>query len=517
VKLTLFLLLFVCPFLALGKLPPQAKAYLDQVPGQKLSLDFVVQTALMNAEAFQILGYDYATAELEELGQVSPITDTYFTAGGEYVDDNSVKPNPFQPLRNRRWEWNMGLQKNWGTGTNTSVGWAYDTNNLEFELPPGLAGDFLTDYKQSMAVVQLEQSLLKDSFGQGFRERLKAARQRAQSIKWKAREDLESLTLQFINEFYSSWLMQQQVASLRAQVERQQRLVKVLSQRNKKGAVEAPELIQYQALLASTQTRAQQAKTALANQWEKLVVSLKLPSEFLQIDPMDVPTTIDDPLAQSFRLCMNKEPKKTPAIYALEKNLEALDSDFRAAQDDSLPDLKLVAGYRGNSIDTSAARTVSNVLQGEQADGFGRGPAWNVGLQLVWPLSNSAAQAQRVQKHIQKEQTAARLRIAVDELKTGWNDLCRRLKAEAENDRLYRQVVGQQKNRVEAEGRRFSLGRSRVDQLVTAEDDLNNWEYNSQQKSIEVRLLAWQVQKFSGELYQKITPYVEQLFQRDMK
>lgn len=502
---------------AQAELPDEAKQFLEQLPEKKITLPFVIQAAIEKADAVQILGYDYATAELEEMRELDPLTDTYFKAGADYIDDNRVQPNPFAPLRTQRLEWNLGFQKDWSTGTSTSVMWFHDVNALEFELPPGLSGDFLTDYKQSMAVVQLEQSLLKDSFGAAFRDRLSAARKRAQAIKWKAREGLEEVTLKFISEFYGSWLMQQQVASLQAQVRRQERLVRILTERNKKGAVETPELMQFRALLASTKSRFSQAQAALINQWQKLVISLKLPEELAQVDPMDVPTAIDDPLEESLKACERSEPNKTAGVHYLEKNLEALDSDYQAAKDQSLPDLKLVAGYRGNSIDSSAGTTVRNVLRGHQPDGFGRGPAWNVGMQLIWPLDNSAARAQQTQKAIQREQTAARLRLAVDDLKTNWKDLCRRLEAESENARRYRQVVSEQVKRVKAESRRFELGRSRVDQLVSSEDDLGSWEYNSQQKAVEVRQLAWQVQRFSGELYKRLTPYVEALFAGELK
>ncbi len=507
--LLLLLVFFHLPLSA--ALTPQARSYLEKLPEKKITLPVVIKLALENADAYRIYGFDYATADLEELGQVSPLTDTYFTAGGQYIDDNSVKPNPFQPLRTKRWEWNTSLQKNWGTGTTTSLGWIHDTNALEFELPPGLAGDFLTDYKQSIASVQLEQSLLKDSFGSTYRDKLQAARKRSQAIKWKAREDIEGVTLQFVSEYYNSWLLQEQVKSLQEQVQRQERLVKILSQRNKKGVVETPELMQFKALLASTKSRYSQAQSMLANQWQKLVTSLKLPSELAYVDPIEIPTSIDDPGFTSLKACAQKAPTKTAGIHSIEKNLEALDSDYQAAQGDSLPDLKFVAGYRGNSIDASASETVRNVFRGNQENSFGRGPAWNAGLQLIWPLSNSASQAQRAQKYIQREQTSARLRLAVDDLQTTWKDVCRRLKVELENERRYRQVVSEQKNRVRAEERRFRLGRSRVDQLVTAEDDLGSWEYNSQQKAIEVRQLAWQVQKMSGQLYETLSPYIDNL------
>ena len=513
-KLLLIFALFLTIDSSQAALPSDAQTYLNKIPGKTLTLPFVIKLALLNAEAYRLIGYDFATAGLEELGQLDPLTDTYFQAGGEYFDDNSQKTNPFQPLRAKKWEWNFGFNKNWASGTKTSIGWLYDTNNLQYPSSIGAFGSsFATEYKQSTAVLQLEQSLLKNSFGYSFRKKRKGARIRANAIHWKARDSVESLTLNFIAEYYQSWLMQEQVTSLREQVLRQSRLVRILTKRAGKGAVEKPDLIQIEAVLAATKTQLTVAEARLATQWEKLVVSLKLPKTFLLVDPMDVPIQIDNPIPLSLRVCGKKEPVKTAGIFTLEKKLEALDADFKAAKNDSLPDLDLVAGYRGNSIDAQASTTVKNVLAGQDLDGFGKGPGWNIGLKLKWSLDNSLARATRTKKYIEKEQISSRLKIAVDDLKIQWKDSCRNLRTEHNNEKIFDSVVQQQKKRVKAEGRRFRLGRIPVNQLVTAEEDLGRWEFQGQQKKIQVRQLAWQVQRYSGELYSNLSPQVKVLLE----
>src|SRR5690606_36556942 len=108
-----------------------------------------------------------------------------------------------------------------------------------------------------------------------------------------------------------------------------------------------------------------------------------------------------------------------------------------------------------------------------------------------------------------KEQLVSQLQIENDSLQSQWRELCRKLNVEANNEKTYSNVVKQQKVRVNAENRRFTLGRISVNEWVTAEDDLGQWEFLSQQKAIEVRQLAWSVQKVSGELYKRIAPVLE--------
>ncbi|MCJ8275830.1 MAG: TolC family protein, partial [Bdellovibrionales bacterium] len=243
-----------------------------------------------------------------------------------------------------------------------------------------------------------------------------------------------------------------------------------------------------------------------------LVYGLKLPLEFLQVDPRDIPTIIDDPVPLSLRVCGLKDPVKTATISSLEKNLEAAEADFRAAKNNSLPELKLSAGYIGNGIGSSGSQTMQDVLNGRKEDSnqnLGLGPTWNVGVSLAWPLDNSLARSDRTRKFLSKEKIASQLQIENDSLKSNWRELCRKLKVEKRNERTYKNVVSQQRKRAKAENRRFSLGRITVDQLVTAEDDLGNWEFMSHQKSIEVRQLAWNVQQVSGEMYRRIQPAIE--------
>ncbi|MCJ8275548.1 MAG: TolC family protein, partial [Bdellovibrionales bacterium] len=260
-------------FVAVGgeaALPPFAQNYLNKIPEKKLTLPFVIKTALMNADAYRIIGLQFNEADLEMIG-LSAENDTVFTSGANYSDDNSVKSSAFNPERFKRWDWNLGVAKKWASGTRTSLNWIHEWNSGQYAAigggGPSFANAFLQEFKQTRAAINIEQSLLKDSFGYAYRKRIKAAKKRGEALKWQTRVDLEKTTLGFIAEFYSAWLLQQQVASLRDQVRRQEKLVKVMARKSRRGAVEKPELIQVEALLASTKTKYELAKAELVTQW----------------------------------------------------------------------------------------------------------------------------------------------------------------------------------------------------------------------------------------------------------
>ena len=480
-------------------LSPEIQAYLNKLPERKLTIAFVIKAALKNSSAFKLLGYDYALVDMEEKSRFDSLTDTILVGSTQYLDDNSVKAMPFRPLRTKNWQWNLGLQKNWETGTKTSLSWQQDDTNMEFSGSLGRFGDsFLRNFKQSFINLKLEQNLLKDMFGYSFRKRKQGARYRAKALELKVRDDIENLTLVFINDFYRAWLLQKQVKTLGNRLKRQKKLLRILNRQSRKGAVEKADLIGLKAVMASTSSRLKLIKTDLTNRWEKLIINLELPDPLLQVDAMDIPMGIDEPVQTALRACDLKNPKKTAGIQALEKKLAAFDSDFKASKNESLPDLKLIASYQGNSIDNRSSVNFRNVLRGLDDNGFGRGPSWNLGVSLFWPLNNSQARSQRTTQFIEKEKASTQLRMAVDDLKTRWHDNCRKLKVEEENLKIYAQTVNQQKKRLVSEEKRFSLGRIGVNQWVNAEDDLDQWEFNKNQKSVELRQRAWEIQKISG-------------------
>ncbi len=491
-------------------LSPEAQTYLNKIPEKKLTIPFIIKAALKNSSAFKLLGYDYALVNSEEQSRFDSLTDTVLVGSTQYLDDNSVQTMPFRPLRTKNQQWSLGLEKKWETGTKTSLSWIQDDTNLEFGRNLGPFGNsFLRNFKQSAIRLQLEQNLLKDIFGYSFRNRRQGARHRAKALELKVRDDIENLILVFIGDFYRSWLLQKQVNTLKNRLQRQKKLLKILIRRSRKGAVEKPDLIGLQALMTSTSARLKLLKTDMTTRWETLIINLELPDLLLRVNAMDVPMKIDKPVTAALKVCDLENPEKTANIQALEKKLAAFDSDFKASKNESLPDLKLIAGYQGNSIDNSSSVNFRNVLRGFDDNGFGRGPAWNLGVKLFWPLNNSGARSQRTVQFIEKEKASAQLRIAKDNLKTKWRDKCRKLKVEKENLEVYRQMINQQRKRLAAEEKRFSLGRINVNQWVNAEDDLDQWEFNKNQKSVEIRQLAWEIQKISGEMYKNLSPFIE--------
>ena len=186
-----FVLLFQT---AKAALPHEAQIYLDKLPEKKITIPFIIKAALKNSSSFKLLGYDYALVNSEEKSRFDSLTDTVLVGSTQYQDDYSVKARPFLPLHSKSKQWSLGLEKNWETGTKTSLSWTENDTNMEFGRNLGRFGNsFLRNFKQSIVRLQIEQNLLKDILGYSFRNKRQGARHRAQALELKVRDDIENL------------------------------------------------------------------------------------------------------------------------------------------------------------------------------------------------------------------------------------------------------------------------------------------------------------------------------------
>ena len=522
----LFVIFFLIPLLFLGthrvwaSLSPEAQRYINKLPNKEINLSFVIKEVLLSPEVSKSFGLQYLGSYLDELGRRS-YTDTLWTSRASYQDDQLARTTPFQLPRLENREWAVGLVQNWSTGTKTSLEWVQ--SRRRGELFPNLSRSnfsqgFLVNFNQSFASVRLEQSLLKDAFGQIYRNQLRASRQKGEAMRLKIQEEVEKKIVSITDLYYQSWLIQQQLLSLQLQVQGQKKLLAVTRRKKKKGAVEQADLLAVEVLLESTQVKEQQLRTQSHALWENLVTLLDLPKFFLEENPSDIPIKLDRPTEISLKLCSFPKTPRSARVKSLEKSVAATRLNFEAVKTSHLPDLKFILQYQGNGFgfDSNGWNSWDNVWSGVQGRrNPGRsGYSWNTGLMLNWPLGHRKARLDQANQYMERERAEIELSRAKDEDENQWRNLCRRLKTEAKQKDTYKNLVQQQRQRLRAENRRFILGRIGVNQLVQVENDLWNWEFLSHQKAVEVRQVAWRVQSLSGDLYKKVAPLIQQIKER---
>jgi|GEM_PF-4729030 len=488
-------------------LPPEADEYLKQLPGGHLNAEFVVLRGIQKADAFRILGVQWKEAELEKDQALLPLE--WNLNGGYTLSDNQFDvTNPFQPTRSQSRDLNLAIDKSFSTGTKVNISWAHGRRNLEFDAIPNDfqnmgSGGFLSDFNQSVASIGFTQDLLKNFLGRATHSELKAAEARVKSQQEAIKDQIGKQAVQLAQAFYSAWGLQEQIKSQNSFIARTKKLLRVVRRKYSNGAIELPEKLQMEAQLSISEGQLEEIQNELVQVWQSLVISLKLPQSFLDVDPNLVPTELDNPVPEALKLCDEVQGlQETIETQAMKLALEALDSQLVALKSQGLPDLKLMGQYMGNGIDPDGIVTAGEVFEG-------RWPAWQLGLTLNVPLGFRGTRLAQSKVVIEKMKLESRLKVAEQQAQTQWLSRCRRLKLDQANEVRYEKIKGSQAQRVRSQEKRFTYGRAPVNELVGAENDLGSWELRLVQQKAKTRLAAWNILQIQGALFKKYEPILQ--------
>lgn len=105
---------------------------------------------------------------------------------------------------------------------------------------------------------------------------------------------------------------------------------------------------------------------------------------------------------------------------------------------------------------------------------------------------------------IELEQAKTNLSMIDSNLKVRWRLLCKELNQKIENRERFKKINSTNTKRVTLDNKRFRLGRIKAFQWVQTEDDQASSYLRLQQAEVEVRLVAWEIQKITGKMAKQI-------------
>lgn len=486
----LFVLFSSQSFAALKDWPEEARVYLQQLPEKQLTLEYVVARAISDADIFKVHKTDYLKGEALYMNSIS--AEDFRLKGSYFYIDNQNEPfSPFMPQSTEGWEARMGFEQYLSTGTALSVEAFNSPKKLSFQTIPDI------DYTETKLSVGLDQSLLGDFFGSGYRNLRRSAGFSKDSVELAALAQIEASTLDTIKLFYQAWLKQQTVKNLESSLKRRNRLNGILKSQVRRGIVESSDSLQVEGATLNNEADFINTKQDLQSLWEQLVIQLKMPKSFLDVPADEIPIALDAPENESLRYCESLKfddiQTNSTQVKQLMKAVEAAKYKYDAVKQKLMPDVRLQANYVANAIDASARQTWRD------AGGL-ESPALTAGVTVSFPLQNRQQKAQLLNAHIEYEQAKTSRDMAVNNMEVQWRLLCNNLKRKIQNRDLYKLVNEKNKKRVELDNRRFEVGRIKAFQWVQSEDDEAQAFLRFQQTEVEVRVLAWDVQKQTGHL-----------------
>lgn len=465
-------------------LPTDMKKLLDEKAGGTLTVDLVVGQAVLKADQFRAIVAEEFAADAPRL-ESRALIEPKLRIGADVSDDEREPIVVFSPARTKQSRGYLSLSSQFVTGTQASFDISHGSTNIRFSpltaVPP--LGTNETRY-----LLSVRQNLLNNIFGTGTRGALDAGRLTAESRKLQAMQDQEDWIIQLIEAYYGAWLAQTKVFAARDNTARRTRLLETTQLKLRRGTAEEPDLLQVKAAVINAKVQEDGAKQSLADQWRALVITLKMPEAWLDVDASQIPMKLDSPLDRAARLCAKwRDDKKSSRAEEQARMLfEASQAAEHRAAWAFKPELNLVGALGANAVDPAAGATFGETFSRDH-------PYWSVGVEVSMPLGFAAERAAYMTATLNRVRAEALYSVTTDTQRMLWHNRCTdlaRAKSAAEH---LASGFQSQKRRAGLEEERFRIGRAGMLAVIQAGDDATDAEVRWRQAEVDSRLSAWRV------------------------
>lgn len=481
-------------FSASGALPPDAQRILNQLPGKVVTLDVVWARAMQSSDSFEQVASQKA---LEGAGALKSraVTDPRLTLQYNWSDNRHEVSNQFAPSDMKNSVYGLGLATLLPTGTGLNADLTTASNSLS------VAG-FSPNYYESKLTLSLTQNLWQDFFGEATRAQIRAGEWKDKAVRAGLEKSVEEWSLAIQNVFYDAWLAKMRAQAMAENTQRRRRLERIVRIKTQRGTSETPDLLQTRSAFLAAKVQEAEAVQALKDRWQGLVVTLKLPAHWIDIDPLLVPIELDDPIPSAWAKCESRKDE-WPAFSETEKaraEAKAAEARYRAAQSMTRPDLELKLSAASNGIDTSARSPTFDEIRDYSH------PAYYLGVQFTMPLLSRGEEADYRTALAEKIRTEAGARLAESNLKLDRLSSCSTLRRWREALVQLKEARENQIQRAKLDERRFEIGRTPIFSVVQAGDDATLADLNYRSGEAQARMAAWKVLRlhdgFSGKIQQ---------------
>ncbi len=408
---------------------------------------------------------------------------------------------PFAPESIRAHTLSLEARQQLKSGTSLAAGVKQQNNRLDYaSLGPGLpfSFDLPSSYHESKIFLQVRQELLRNSFGKETRLQLEAAEKSSKAIDLSIIAAIEDWAIEIVGLYHQAWTTKKQYAAVRSQLDRQKRFYKVVQLKRRRGTAELADVLQIQASLLGIENQQEQARKALNDIWEALIINLGLPRVLLYVDPDSIPLnlTMDQNEAQKF--CQESETTgidgfEPSYIKALQLKMAASESQLEAVKSRYAPSLYAQLGLESNAIEDVFEKAFPDSLKTQNN-------LFVVGVGFNMFLDNRGTKGDFSDILQQKNALELSMSQQKDYLYVQRSEACRkfsRLLVQRSNEE---KALDLQKQRNDLEARRFQIGRNDVSQVLAAEVDVINAELKLSETSSQISQTLWSIKKLHNQL-----------------
>ncbi len=476
-----------------ANLSGDAKGILKVLPQKKLTLDMVLQQGL-NSDSFEIIGVQGLQKELLNFSRRAPLAVGF---SGRIVE-GSDKSSPHRPGSSYNAQSLIGalsVSKAFLSGTSLSLQSNYQNIDSRSTSFLGQGDGIHSQYHENKIVFNLRQDLWKNSFGYATRKSLESLEVQERNVTNEVSVNIENWAYELLHNYYNTWLFQSRVKVEEENDQRQRRLRKVTKLKLQRGTAERPDFLQAKSAEKNTYQNLKRAEQDLGNMWRHLVVTLKFPEKWLDIDPLLVSIELDEPIPQAESFC--RQPLDLGSnlkIISLREKSKAARLNLAAAKNKLLPDV-----YFGLKLTSNGVKSADGGYPlKDSLENKNRGVFVELGVSI--PMGNYENKANLVRATMSERSTRYSLSNIEGDLKINWKGQCLNLKRLIEKREKLKSIRMMQKQRVELEEKRFRVGQVAIFNVIQAGNDAALADFSLKRSEVEVRLSAWEILKMGGEL-----------------
>ncbi len=471
------------------EVPADAKKVLESLPRKTVSLDFVTQLAMASSDSFKMLKAQFPTIEVANLMAKAP-TSFNLDAGYTIYTSEAEPDSNFGPTKLDQNYWNLGFSKYFSSGTN--VGFTFMQGHYTSTVPAFTAASY--DIYKTAGELTVSQNLWKDAFGFATRKNLMKGQIDSEVRKIEIDESMEEWLIGLTGIFYRAWGAQNDTRAAQQGFARRERLLNITQKKVSSGTGERPDLLQVRSAVAGSNIRLVNARETLDSIWRDLVMTLKLPASWINIDPLLIPVELDNPTEAALGMCSRTMPSPT-INSSYRKALMQKDSaslNYEATRNNANPTLSLNLIGGGNGVDPTSVSTSSTETMALDH------PHYAGMLVFKMPINNYAGEAQVRQAMALRDMSDAKASQAKSTFESEWMTTCDQLANWKEKVNSLKQVLENQKDRVALEESRFRFGRVPLLNVIQSGDDETDAQINYNNAQIQFRLTAWKVRRMTG-------------------
>jgi outer membrane protein len=466
----------------------------------QISLDDIVSNALIRTDTALSLKAQSTLAQ-SYLALSEAQYNWNFEAEASRLDNRNENSTPFSPNSLQNTGLSLGLNKYFSTGTRFGFKLQGSKNAISF---PPAASTTVPDYYESIGSVSLSQNLLKDSFGKASRETAKNYQLMSEKTELEYKQNIADYAVAVINQFYNSWLAQQNVFASEKNLQTKVKLLQASQIKFSRGTSEKAEFLQAEAAKLLAETNLSEAEENLNKNWRELIIKMKFPDTYLSVPAKEINLVYKKINLDFDKQCGSSlsSVEKNQQVQISKLGFEAASLNNNATQSQSLPELTLNASLSSNGINKDLTESQNEV-------GSNTHPNWSVSLVFKKSLGDDANKALRVQSQAQLLQQQAEYSRVIDDQKVQFKKLCADLSITNLNIEKLNAILDKQTERSKLEENRFRLGRTSVLQVIQASDDAVFADLSYKRALVWQQVLKWQIMNSNNEIQTQILKWSE--------